>query len=299
LATIYQKMPENKVIITVAQTGALVTKKMNPNVPEQPHEIADSAYDCYNEGAAIVHIHARNSNGTTTGRADIFRDIHDRIRKKCNIILQDSTGGGSNLTVEQRTECLESLPEMASLNMGTMVRTIGEGAGTPFMNTRTEIENFVRRMNQFAVKPEMEIYNVAMIYEADLLIQKGLIQKPYCMTLILGMAYQGAQEANYMFLPTYLQYVPEEAFFTTLGVGRSQTGLGLMGMVLGGNVRVGLEDNIYYKRGELATSNAQLVARIVRIARELGKEPCTPDEARELLGLKTLSNQEQGDKKGE
>ena len=140
---------------------------------------------------------------------------------------------GANLTVEQRTECLEAQPEMASLNMGTMVRTIGEGAGTPFMNTRTEIENFVKRMNQFEVKPEMEIYNVAMISEANLLIEKGLIQKPYSMTLILGMAYQGAQEANMMFLPTYLQYIPENAYFTTLGVGRIQLGLGVLGMISG------------------------------------------------------------------
>jgi 3-keto-5-aminohexanoate cleavage enzyme len=286
LATNYQKMPENRVIVTVAQTGALVTKKMNPAVPEQPDEIAQSAYECYNEGAAIVHIHARHPNGTTTGSANIFQDIHEKIRKKCNVILQDSTGGGSNLTVEERTHCLEAGPEMASLNMGTMVRTIGEGAGTPFMNTRHEIENFVKRMNQFGVKPEMEIYNVAMLYEANLLMDLGLIHKPYSMTLILGMAYQGAQEANVMFLPTYLQYIPEETYFTTLGVGRIQLSLGMMGMILGGNVRVGLEDNVYYKKGELATSNAQLVARIVRIARELGKEPCTPDEAREILGLK-------------
>lgn len=289
MATIYQKMPENKIIITVAQTGALVTKKMNPAVPEQPDEIAESAYDCYNEGASIVHIHARNPNGTTSGHADIFRDIHERIRIKCNLILQDSTGGGSNLSVEQRTQCLEALPEMASLNMGTMVRTIGDAAGTPFMNTRTEIENFVRRMNQFNVKPEMEIYNVAMIYEANLLIEKELLQKPYCMTLILGMAYQGAQEANLMFLPTYLQYIPPGAYFTTLGVGRIQLDLGLLGMILGGNVRVGLEDNIYYKKGDLAKSNAQLVARIVRIARELGKEPCAPDEARQILGLPQIN----------
>jgi len=282
-------MPDNRVIITVAQTGALVTKKMNPAVPEQPDEIAQSACDCYNEGAAIIHIHARNPDGSTTGSAAVFRDIHERIRKKCPVILQDSTGGGSNLSVEERTECLEAQPEMASLNMGTMVRTIGEAAGTPFMNTRMEIENFVKRMNQFGVKPEMEIYNVSMIYEANLLIEKGLIQKPYCMSLILGMAYQGAQEANMMFLPTYLHYIPEDAYFNTLGVGRAQLTLGTMGILLGGNVRVGLEDNIYYKRGELAKSNAQLVARMVRIARELGKEPCSPEEARKILGLKPLT----------
>jgi len=285
----YLTMPDDKVIITVAQTGALVNKKMNPNVPEQPDEIAQSAYDCYNEGAAIVHIHARNPDGSTTGSAAIFREIHQKIRQKCNIILQDSTGGGSNLTIEERTECLEAQPEMASLNMGTMIRTIGNGIGTAFSNTRTEIECFVKRMNQFGVKPEMEIYNVSMIYEATLLIEKNLIKKPYCMTLILGMAYQGAQEANLMFLPTYLHYIPEHTYFHTLGVGKAQLSLGVMGMVLGGNVRVGMEDNIYCKKGELAKSNAQLVSKIVRIARELGKEPCTPDEARKILGLKPYS----------
>jgi 3-keto-5-aminohexanoate cleavage enzyme len=279
-------MPDNKVIITVAQTGALVTKKMNPAVPEQPREIADSAYACYTEGAAIVHIHARNPNGTTTGRADVFKDIHERIRAKCDLILQDSTGGGSNLTVEQRTECLEAGPEMASLNMGHHGTHHRRRRRHTFHEYPYRNRNFVKRMNQFDVKPEMEIYNVAMIYEADLLIEKGLIKKPYCMTLILGMAYQGAQVANWMFLPTYLQYIPPESYFTTLGVGRIQLGLGIMGMILGGNVRVGLEDNLYYRKGELATSNAQLVARIVRIAREMGKEPCTPDEARKILGLK-------------
>jgi 3-keto-5-aminohexanoate cleavage enzyme len=287
----YLKMPENKVIITVAQTGALVTKKMNPAIPEQPDEIAQSSYDCFNEGAAVVHIHARDKDGRTSGDRQIFQEIHEKIRNKCNVILQDSTGGGHNLTVDQRTSCLEAYPEMASLNMGTMVRTIGEGAGTTFMNTRHEIELFVKRMNQFGIKPEMEVYNVSMIYEANLLIEKGLLQKPYCMSLILGMAYQGAQEANMMFLPTYLQYIPEDTYFSALGIGRAQTPLGVMGMIFGGNVRVGLEDNLYYQKGELAKSNAQLVARMVRIARELGKEPCTPDEARKILGLKPLGKQ--------
>ena len=288
MAINYLKMPENKVAITVAQTGALVTKKMNSSVPEQPDEIAQSAYDCYNEGAAIVHIHARDKNGVNSGDPLIFKEIHDKIRRKCNIILQDSTGGGSNLTIEQRTGCLEAYPEMASLNMGTLVRTIGEAAGTPFMNTRQDIENFVRRMDKFGVKPEMEIYNLAMLQEVTILIQKGLLAKPYNLNLILGMAYQGALEADHMFFPVYLQNMPDNAYFNTLGVGKAQLTLGTMGMILGGNVRVGLEDNLYYKKGELAKSNAQLVARMVKIARELGKEPCTPAEARELFGLKPV-----------
>jgi 3-keto-5-aminohexanoate cleavage enzyme len=284
----YIKLPPNKVIITVAQNGALVNKKMNPNVPEQPEEVAASAYDCYNEGAAIIHIHARDKEGKPTGSADVFRDIHERIRKKCNAIIQDSTGGGSNLTVEQRTECLEAYPEMASLNMGTMVRTIGEAAGTVWMNSRADIESFVTRMNKFGVKPEMECYNLAMLHEVEILIEKGLVQKPYYVDLILGMAYQGALQANPFFFTTYLQYLPADAMFNSLGVGSWQTPIATIGMIHGGCVRVGLEDNIYYKKGELAKSNAQLVARIVRIARELGKEPATPDEARQILGLKPL-----------
>lgn len=284
----YLKMPENKVVITVAQTGALITKKTNPNIPEQPDEIAQSALECYNEGAAIVHIHARDKNNVNSGDPRIFREIHEKIRQKCNLIIQDSTGGGSNLTLQERTGCLEAYPEMASLNMGTLVRTIGEAAGTPFMNTRSEIETFVRRMNQFGVKPEMEIYNLSMLQEVNILIEKGLLQKPYNLTLILGMVYQGAFEYNPMFFSTYLQYIPEETYFNALGVGKSQLSLGTLGMIFGGNVRVGLEDNIYYKKGQLANSNAQLVARIVRVARELGKEPCTPDEARKLFGLKPV-----------
>lgn len=283
-------MPENKVVITVAQTGALVTKKMNPNLPEQPDEIAQSAYDCFNEGAAVVHIHARDKNGVNSGSPDIFREIHEKIRARCNLILQDSTGGGANLSVQQRTGCVEAGPEMASLNMGTMVRTLGEGAGTPFMNTRQEIENFVQRMNQFGVKPEMEIYNISMLQEVKILIEKGLLTPPYLLNLILGMAYQGALDGNHMYLATYLQYLPDTAYFNTLGVGKLQLTLGVMGMILGGNVRVGMEDNLYYKKGELAKSNAQLVARMVKIARELGKEPCLPEEARKLFGLKPVAN---------
>lgn len=282
------KTPDNKVIVTVALTGALVTKQMNPATPEQPEEIAQSAYDCYNEGVAIVHIHARDKDGVPTGSADIFRDIHERVRKKCSLIIQDSTGGGANLTIEQRTECLEAYPESASLNMGTMVRTIGEAAGTPFMNIRADIEAFVTRMNQFGVKPEMEVYNLSMIGEVKRIIKKGLVQKPYCVNLILGMAYQGALEADTLYFATYLQYLPEDTYFNSLGVGPAQTTVATLGMIYGGNVRVGLEDNIYYSKGELAKSNAQLVARIVRIARELGKEPATPEEARQILGIKPL-----------
>src|SRR5208283_1205470 len=117
------KLPENRVIITVAQTGAwpLVTKALNPAAPEQPEEIAESAYACYQEGAAICHIHARDKEGKSTGAREVFQEIHDRIRSRCNMIIQDSTGGGPNLSLEERIECLQAGPDMASLNMGSMM----------------------------------------------------------------------------------------------------------------------------------------------------------------------------------
>jgi len=278
-------LPEDKVIITVAQTGALVTKSMNPNLPEQPEEIAESAHACYEEGAAICHIHARDKEGKTTGSREVFQQIHDRIRAKCTIIIQDSTGGGPNLTFEQRIECAYAKPEMASLNMGSLMRVSGQYAGTPFSNMREDIETYVTRMRELGVKPEMEVYSHAMFREVENLISKGLVDKPYYTNLVLGMKYQGALEATPKYLESLIDFLPEDVIFNVTAVGAAQLPLTTMGMILGGCARVGMEDNIYYGKGELAKSNAQLVARSVRIARELGKEPATPEEARKILGL--------------
>ena len=278
-------LPEDKVIITVAQTGALVTKSMNPSIPEQPEEIAESAHACYEEGAAICHIHARDKEGRTTGSREVFQQIHDRIRAKCDIIIQDSTGGGPNLTSEQRIECLYAKPEMASLNMGSLMRVSGQYAGIPFSNMREDIETYVTRMRGLGVKPEMEVYSHAMFREVENLISKGLVDKPYYINLVLGMKYQGAVEATPRYLESLIDFLPEDAIFNVTAVGAAQLPLTTMGMILGGCIRVGMEDNIYYGKGELAKSNAHLVARSVRIARELGKEPANPEEARKILGL--------------
>lgn len=279
-------LPEDKLIITVAQTGALVSKSMNPDIPEQPVEIAESAYACYQEGAAICHIHARDKEGKTTGSKEVFQQIHDRIRAKCNIIIQDSTGGGPNLTFGQRIECLYAKPEMASLNMGSLMRVSGQFAGTPFSNMREDIETYVTRMRELGVKPEMEVYSHAMFREVENLIHKGLVEKPYYTNLVLGMKYQGALEATPRYLKSLIDFLPEGVIFNVTAVGAAQLPLTTMGMILGGCIRVGMEDNIYYRKAELAKSNAQLVSRAVRIARELNKEPTTPEEARKILGLR-------------
>lgn len=277
-------VPQNKVIITVAQTGALVTKQMNPHVPEQPDEIIQSAYDCYNEGAAIVHIHAKDKNGENTSDPKVFQTIRDGIQNHCNIITQYSTGGGPNLTQQERTACLDAHPEMASLNMGSLMRISGKYSGVAWSNMPDEIEMFVTKMRDLNIKPEMEIYNLAMLRDVEHVIEKGLVKKPYYINLVLGMRYQGACDSTPKILQTLFDFLPTEAFFNCTAIGTAQLPITTMAMLLGGCVRIGLEDNIYYQKGQLAT-NAQLVARTVRIARELGKEPATPDEARALLGL--------------
>jgi 3-keto-5-aminohexanoate cleavage enzyme len=279
------KLPEDKVIITAAQTGALVTKKMNPGLPEQPDEIVESAYACYQEGAAIVHIHARDKNGIPTGSKEVFQEIHDKIRAKCPIIVQDSTGGGPNLTLDQRIECIQAKPDMASLNMGSLMRISGQYKGVSWSNMPEEIEHFVTQFRKLGVKPEMEVYSHGMFREIENVIKKGLVEKPYYINLVMGMMYQGAVEATPKYLQSLLDFLPEDAIFNVTPVGAAQLPLTAMAMILGGCIRVGMEDNIYYRKGELVKNNAQFVARAVRIARELNKEPATPDEARKILGL--------------
>jgi 3-keto-5-aminohexanoate cleavage enzyme len=283
-------LPSDKVVITVAQTGALVTKQMNPNVPEQPDEIIASSYDCYNAGASIVHIHARDKNGENTSDPAIFKTIKDGIRKKCDLVIAFSTGGGPNLTQEQRIECLQAEPEMASLNMGSLMRISGKHAGKPFSNMPNEIELFVSKMRDRGVKPELEVYDLAMFRDVDSVIEKGLVEKPYYINLVLGMKYQGACDATPKILSLLYDFLPADAIFNVTPVGSAQNPLTTMGMIMGGCIRVGLEDNILYRKGELAT-NVQLVERAVRIARELGKEPTTPEETRKILGLKPLKKQ--------
>lgn len=275
-----------KVIVTAALTGGIQGRDVNPNIPEQPEEIIQAAYDCYNAGAAIVHIHARDREGKPTSNPAVYREIHEGIRARCNIILQDTTGGGPNLTPEERIQAIEAEPEMASLNMGTLVRTIGQYKGTVFRNTREDIEYFITEMNKRNIKPELEVYSHPMIEEVERLIEKGLLSPPYVINLVLAQPYQGALRGSMRnLLSLYTDYLPREALFTVTAIGQYQLPLTTMSMLLGGNVRVGMEDNVYYRKGELARSNAQLVERAVRIARELEIEVASPDEAREMLGL--------------
>jgi 3-keto-5-aminohexanoate cleavage enzyme len=272
-----------KVIVTVSLTGGIQTKEQTPYLPEQPDEIAADAYNCFNEGAAIAHFHARDKEGKPSGDPEIFKEIHSAVKSKCNIILQDSTGGGPGLTFDQRLACLEAEPEMASLNMGSMLRPDGKST---WANPRPELERFAKEMKKRDIKPEMEIYHHGMLREMQNFIDKGLIEKPYYVNFVMNMSYQGAVEGSWQNLVSLVQLLPPDTMFNCCAVGRVQVPITTLAVLLGGHARVGMEDNIYMSKGVLAKSNAEMVAKSVKIIKDLGFEIASPEEAREMIGLK-------------
>ena len=273
-----------KVIVTAALTGAFHGKEANPNLPERPDEIIVQALSCREAGAAIVHVHARDKQGKSTMALDIFREIHEGIKKSSDLIVQLSTGGGITLTIEERIAPLSLKPEMASLNTFLVVfRTDGEEL--PAIYTRSEIEQTARRAQEMGVKPELAVLSFTCLEEIENLIAKGLVDKPYYLDLGLNAPAQGTLRGTPQNLMALVDRLPPGAIFTASAHGEAQLPLTTMGMLLGGHARVGLEDNIYYTPGRLAKSNVELVARTVRIARELNLEVATPEEAREILQI--------------
>lgn len=282
-------MQTRKLIITAAVTGGFSNKEDNPNLPTQPDEIAQAAYECFNEGAAIVHLHARDKENKNSGDPCIFREIHEKIRTKCKIILQDTTGAGAGVDIEERLKILEANPEMASLNMGTLLRTKGWTKGTFLFNPPWEIKRFAEEMLKRDIKPEMEVFNPSMFRDAVNIIEKGLLKKPYCLNIVLGMAYQGGIDATPENLNMMIGSIPQkhrnDILINVCALGKGQLSLTTIAMAMGYNIRVGLEDNLYYSKGVLAKSNAELIARTVRISKELNLEIASPTEARELLKI--------------
>lgn len=268
-----------KLIITAALTGAEVTREQQPNLPLTAEEIATAAFECYEAGASIVHVHARDAEGNPTQDKEAYRAIKEALEAKCNIIFQPSTGGAVWHTPEERLQPVELRPEMATLSCGTC--NFGPDV---FMNSEAYIEKFAKRMQELGVKPEIEIFERGMIENAKKLIKKGLVDAPLHFDLVLGVP--GACPGTPEDLMYMVSLLPEGSTWTVAGIGRSELPLAAMAIVLGGHVRVGFEDNVFYSKGRLAKSNAELVERIVRIAKELGREVATPDEARAILKLK-------------
>ncbi|MBS29472.1 MAG: 3-keto-5-aminohexanoate cleavage protein [Alphaproteobacteria bacterium] len=296
-------MAERKVIVTIAPTGGMASKEQNPNIPTQPEEISDDVYRCYDAGASVVAVHARRPDDQATCNPEIYRDINERIRDKCDIILNNSTGGGINgdmlkestdgfleISWEERLKGMEAGAEMCTLDPTTIVATF-EGREI-VMNTSPErCRELASKMQDKGIKPEWEVFSPThLLQDVMNLLKAGLDEPPYFINFVLGAdrGFQGAMPYSPKILQAMVDLMPESANFNVSAIGPSQLNAALQSLLLGGHVRVGLEDNLYFERGVLA-NNVQLVERVVRIIRELGMEPATPEEAREIMGLKPLA----------
>ncbi len=288
---------KRKVIITVAQTGNFQGKAANPALPEQPNEIVSSAYDCYNAGASIVHIHARDAAGKSSNDPEIFAEINTGIRAKCPIIVQNSTAPAMGPTSEadDGVRLLDMadkscLPEMCSLDC-SLITTTWEDLSFIYRWERDWLIKQAKRMMELGIKPECEVFNAESIEDVfNVLYPAGVLADPVSLTFVMGMnrVSQGAISFSQHNLDFMISLLPKDrpVNWSTMAIGSHQLQGVTYGLLKGGSVRVGLEDNIYYSYGELAKSNAQLVERMVRIINELEMDVATPDEAREMLGLR-------------
>lgn len=278
----YECEPVGKLIITLAPTGMIPTKKENPHVPITPEEIAKDAYEAYKLGASIVHVHARDEQGKPTHKKEIFEKIFKEIKRRCSdIIICATTSGRVDPQVEHRTEVLDLFPEMASLTLGSL-----NFPQHPSVNPMETIKKIATSMKERGILPELEIFEAGFINTAKYLARKGYLKKPLHFSLILGSL--GSIPANISDLTYLTQLLPPKSTWSATGIGRFQAQINVAAILMGGHVRVGIEDSIYhnYPKEELAT-NAKLVERIAKIAKELHREIATPKETREILGLKT------------
>ena len=274
----------DKVIITAAVTGSAPTKEMSPAVPYSPEEIAQAALDCWRAGAAIAHIHVRDpQTGAPEFRLDLFREVLERIRAECDMVVNLTTSGlylsGSEAEIiEQRLEPVSLRPEICSLDVGSV-----NFRDRVFLNSPNWAETAARQMQAAGVKPEIEVFEVGHIDQALDLIKKGLIDETPWFQLCMGIKWGiAAMPENLQFMKSKL---PSQARWSVLGVGKQQLPMIALGILLGGNIRVGVEDNLYLSPGVLAQSNAEMVAQPVNLVKQLQREVATPAEAREILGL--------------
>lgn len=294
----------SKMIVTVAPTGGMAPKEASPHLPTQPAEIADSVIKSAKAGAAIAALHARRPDDLATCNPDIYREINTLIRAGSDIILNNSTGGGStgDMVIEradgirennfdERMKGAEAGAEMVTLDAFTAVDTVVGGKELLVLTTPSRCEHMAKTFQEKGIKPEWEVFNPAhIIQDATRLIEKGYDKPPYYFNFVLGADrnFQGAMPYSHDVLVSMIKLLPPQSIWCLSAIGPAQLPGSTQAMLLGGHVRVGLEDNIYYARGEKAT-NEQLVARAVRIASELGIEIASPGEARDILNLKPLS----------
>ena len=288
-----------KTIVTVAPTSNFHGKEANPALPFSPREVADAVYEAWNEGASIVHIHGRDDKGLPTNNTDFFQKTDRLIReRKCDIILQHSMAPANPVLLGQKegdvndgiqTTMTNPPPEMASLEVAPS-NIIANGKVYNMLWDRLWAEKTAKYLMEKSIKPEVEIYNNSDMDDLEYLIEKCVLSKPYYVSFVLGMHRVNNQASRYS--PKHMMHLvdllPPDSLFSVLGIGNVEFQAGTLSLLLGGNARVGFEDNIYIEKGKLAKSNAESVAKIVRIARELGQEIASPAEAREMLRIPPL-----------
>jgi 3-keto-5-aminohexanoate cleavage enzyme len=270
----------DKLIITAAICGAEVTKEHNPSVPYTVEEIGREAELAYKAGASIIHLHVRYDDGTPTQDKERFKLCMEEIKRRCpDVIIQPSTGGAVGMSIEERLQPIQLLPEMATLDCGTC----NFGGDDIFVNTENMIKAFGKRMLEFRIKPEVEVFDKGMIDMAIRLEKKGYIKSPMHFNFVMGVnGGISAEPRDFTFMK---DSIPYGSTFTVSGIGKNEFPMAVLSIISGGHVRVGFEDNVYISRGMIAKSNGQLVEKVVRLAKELGREIATPTEAREILGL--------------
>ena len=271
-----EALPE--LVLTSAIVGAEITRAQTPHLPITAREIADEAARCREAGAAVIHLHVRNDDGTPTQSRERFAEAIAAIRAKTDCIIQTSTGGAVGMSIDERAQPLDCRPEMATLNCGSI--NFGDDV---FVNTRPDIRKLAKLLRASGSVPELECYDVGHVEEALALVREGAIGAPLHFQFVLGIPGGiGATEANVSYLRTLL---PEGATWAVAAVGRHQQPMTELSIRSGGHARVGLEDNIYMSKGVLAEGSAPLVARAAAYARSIGREVVAPTRARELLGL--------------
>ena len=270
-----------KLIIAAAICGAEVTKENNPAVPYTVEEIVREAKSAYDGGAAVIHLHVREDDGTPTQSRERFQECVDAILKECpDAIIQPSTGGAVGMSDMERLQPTDitPTPEFATLDCGT----VNFGGDEIFINTDNTIMNFARIMQERGIKPELECFDKGMIDIALKVQKKGLLATPLHFDFVLGVQ----MSATVRDLAFCVDSIPPGSTWTGCGIGRAAFDMATASIIMGGNVRVGFEDTLYIEKGVLAESNGQMVEKVVKIANILGREIATPDEAREILSIK-------------
>ena len=300
----------DKVIFTAAITGNIHTPSMSPYLPLTPQQLIEEAVRCEQAGAAVVHVHARNpEDGKPTTDAGIYREILSGIKARSKVVVSPTTGGTATMTPEERIRVVRELkPEMATFNAGSINFALYPVIGKIdefkydwekgflestesfiFPNTFKSLKVFCETMNEVGTKPELEVYDVGQITNLAQIIMEGYLKKPLYLQFVLGiLGGIPATIENLIFLTGTARQVLGEFVLSVCAAGRHQFPMGVVNMLQGGHMRVGLEDNLYLSKGVLAKSSAEQVEKAIRIARELGLEPASPDDARQILGLKGL-----------